>query len=198
MMPSSTRYAQGDTVHQPPPTPTRPPRWGRFIAWTAGAAIAACLAGAGIARLAHHGEGGGPVANPALCKAALTQESRRVMANGGKGPEASTPPACVGLDEKTLNRITSEVISEYLESDQGKKDMDKAVKDGMESALAAPSASTGVSHGRAACKKAIKAQYEPGTAKLKDGARGRPAECAGLSNDQLSRIVTSVIDENTQ
>lgn len=48
-----------------------------------------------------------------------------------------------------------------------------------------------------ACRKAVKAQYEPGTAKLK-GKPGRPKECDGLSDDQLSQIVTSVIEENTQ
>ena len=180
--------------YPPPPSAARPPRWGRFIAWTCAAAVAAFAIAGGVAALAKNDDGGGPIANPAACKAALTQESRRVMANGGKGPEASTPPACVGLDEKTLNRITSEVISEYLESDQGKKDMDKAV----ESALATPSASTGVSHGRAACKKAIKAQYVPGTAKLKDGVQGRPVECAGLSTDEVSAIALEVVSENTR
>jgi len=49
----------------------------------------------------------------------------------------------------------------------------------------------------AACKKAIKAQYEPGTAKLK-GEPGTPKECDGLSDDQLSGIVTRVIEENTR
>lgn len=160
------------------------------------AAVAAFAIAGGIARLTHH-NGSGPVADRSACKAALADNYRKVMANGGKGPTASEPPACVGLDQKTLERITGEVVDEYLNSDQAKKDLGKAFKDGMESALATPSV-TASARGRAACKKAIKAQYEPGTAKLKDGARGRPAECAGLSNDQLSRIVTSVIDENTQ
>ncbi|MFC9282989.1 hypothetical protein [Streptomyces collinus] len=49
----------------------------------------------------------------------------------------------------------------------------------------------------AACKRAIKAQYEPGTAKLK-GKPGTPRECDGLSDDQVSKIVLSVVQENTK
>jgi hypothetical protein len=49
----------------------------------------------------------------------------------------------------------------------------------------------------AACRTAIKAQYEPGTAKLK-GEPERPSECDGLSDDELSKIVTGVIEENTR
>jgi hypothetical protein len=49
----------------------------------------------------------------------------------------------------------------------------------------------------AACRTAIKAQYEPGTATLK-GEPERPSECDGLSTDALSKIVTGVIEENTR
>jgi hypothetical protein len=46
------------------------------------------------------------------------------------------------------------------------------------------------------CKAAIREQYEPGTAIL-TGAPTTPPECAGLSADELSQIVTDVIAENT-
>lgn len=49
----------------------------------------------------------------------------------------------------------------------------------------------------AACRKAVKAQYEPGTAKLK-GSPSRPKECDGLSDAEMSKIVLSVVQENTQ
>jgi hypothetical protein len=49
----------------------------------------------------------------------------------------------------------------------------------------------------AACRKAIEAQYEPGTATLK-GDPKRPKECDGMSDDQVSRIALNVIEENTQ
>jgi hypothetical protein len=46
----------------------------------------------------------------------------------------------------------------------------------------------------AACKRAIKAQYVPGTVQLK-GKPERPKECDGLSTDQVSGIAGSVIEE---
>ncbi|MGW5477684.1 hypothetical protein [Streptomyces sp. NPDC004008] len=46
----------------------------------------------------------------------------------------------------------------------------------------------------AACRKAIKAQYVPGTVQLK-GKPERPKECDGLSTDQVSSIAESVIEE---
>jgi hypothetical protein len=55
---------------------------------------------------------------------------------------------------------------------------------------------TPVIHSRAACKAAIKAQYVPGTARLK-GKPHRPEQCADVSNDGLSTIVMNVIAENT-
>lgn len=58
-------------------------------------------------------------------------------------------------------------------------------------------APTHVATGKAACRKAIKAQYEPGTAKLK-GKPGTPKECDGLTTDEVSRIALSVIEENTR
>ena len=58
-------------------------------------------------------------------------------------------------------------------------------------------APTHVATGKAACRKAIKAQYVPGTAKLK-GKPGTPKECDGLSTDEVSAIALSVIQENTQ
>jgi hypothetical protein len=49
----------------------------------------------------------------------------------------------------------------------------------------------------AACRKAIKAQYEPGTLTLK-GKPERPKECDGLSTDQVSSIALSVVEEITK
>lgn len=49
----------------------------------------------------------------------------------------------------------------------------------------------------AACRKAIKAQYIPGTVQLK-GKPERPKECDGLSTDEVSKIALSVIEENTR
>jgi hypothetical protein len=122
----------GGTMHPssypPPPPAARPPRWGRFIAWTCAAAVAAFAIAGGVAALTKDDDGDGPVASPAACKAALADNYRKVMANGGKGPTASEPPACVGLDQKTLERSTGEVVDEYLKSDQAKKDFGRLLE----------------------------------------------------------------------
>lgn len=181
----------GETMHQPPyPPAPRQLRWGRFLAWTIGAAVAACLIGGGIARVAHRDDGGGPLANRAMCKAALSDRYRKVMANGGKRPKASSPPACVGLDEKTLEQITGEVFSEYLKSDQAKTDVDKALKDGMESALATPSASTSVSP---ECRAWIVKEIQDSSDSV-DGASGLKA-CGDLSDAELQAAIDQVTKE---
>lgn len=174
-------------MHQPaypPPAAPRPPRWGRFIAWTALAAVAALGAGVGVAHLAHSGDSG-LAANRAGCKAALAVNYRKAMANGGKGPTASEPPACVGLDTKTLERITGEVVDEYLKSDQAKKDLGKAFEDGMKSVM--PSASTSVSP---ECRTWIKAELLDDTDEI-DATPGYQA-CGDLSGDDLQAAIDAV------
>lgn len=59
---------------------------------------------------------------------------------------------------------------------------------------ATPATTVRPATGKAACRKAIKAQYDPDTLQLK-GKPGRPAECAGLSTDEVSALAVSVIDE---
>lgn len=85
--------------------------------------------------LAACGNGDGPVASPKACKAKLAENYSKAMANGGKGPTPEPPTACAGLDDKTLQRITGEVISEYLKSDQAKKDFGDAFNKGMQQGL---------------------------------------------------------------
>jgi hypothetical protein len=77
-------------------------------------------------------------ANPAACKTALAANYREAVSNGPDGPTMAAPAACSGLDEATLKRITGEVISEYLESDQADEDLGRLLEEGMESAAATP------------------------------------------------------------
>jgi hypothetical protein len=164
--------------HPQPPTP-KPFNWGRWAAWTALAAAVAFLTVGGITRLAHHDAPTPAAANPAACKNALAANYRKAMTD----PAATTPAApaaCAGLDEETLKRITGEVVSEYLDSSREPAHEPTATATGAE-----------------ACRAAIKAQYEPGTAKLKS-TPSRPAECAGLSDDEVSQIVLDVIADNTR
>ncbi len=125
-------------MHQPypPPSPARPPRWGRFAAWTVALAAAAFAVGLGVAALTKN-DGGQPTANPTVCKAELAANYRRTMANPG-GPTASAPPACLGLDEATLERLVGEVVNEYLGSDQAKRDWERIFEEALASATASP------------------------------------------------------------
>jgi hypothetical protein len=118
------------------PPPPRPPRWGRFAAWTGAAAVAAFAIGGGLAVVVNDDDGTAP--DPAACKTALTANYREAMAAGPDAPTPAAPPACTGLDEATLKRITGEVVAEYLGSDQAKEDLRRAFEEGMESAAASP------------------------------------------------------------
>lgn len=122
--------------HPPTPptwTPPPPPRWGRFTAWTGAAAIAAFAIGGGIATLTDRDS-----ANPAACKTALAENYQKAVANGPGGPTMPAPPACAGLSHTELRRITEEVFSEYLDSDQADEDMERLIREAMESAAAQP------------------------------------------------------------
>jgi hypothetical protein len=129
-------------------------------------------------------------ASPAACKTVLADNYRKVMADGGKGPEQKQPPECVGLDTKTLKRITGEVISEYLDSEQAKKDLGKAFEDGMASALPTPSASASVSP---ECREWIGKELLDGSSSV-DGTAGYAA-CGDLSDAEMQAAVDRVEKE---
>ncbi|MEU3161800.1 hypothetical protein ABZ753_31010 [Streptomyces griseoincarnatus] len=121
----------------PPPSAAQRPRWGRFAAWTAVAAIAAFAVGGGIAII--NDDSGQPIANPTACKEALYEHAREAMAAGEKATPATALPApCAGLDQVTLKRITGEVIAEYWKSPEADKAVEDAVREAVESAAAAP------------------------------------------------------------
>lgn len=126
-------------MHQPaypPPTPPRPPRWGRFTAWTMVAAAAAFAIGGGVAHLAKDG-GGSSIASPAACKKAMTARFQEAMEDPGASPKPE-PPACVGLDEATLEKIGGEVMSEYTASPEAEKAFEEQWRKALESATATP------------------------------------------------------------
>ncbi|MFE9432168.1 hypothetical protein [Streptomyces sp. NPDC006640] len=55
------------------------------------------------------------VADPAACKAAMTKQFKVAAAAGENATPASRPTACVGLDDKTVQRLATEVMSEQVE-----------------------------------------------------------------------------------
>jgi hypothetical protein len=167
----------------PPPAPRR--RWPRVLAW----AVALTVLGVGIgwgAVLLTKDDGAS--ASPTACKTVLAANYRKVMANGGKGPEQKQPAECGGLDAKTLKKITGEVISEYLDSDQAKKDLNKAFEDGVKSALPTPSA--GVS---SECREWIAGEIQDGSSSI-DGTAGY-AVCGDLSDAEMQAAIDGVVKE---
>lgn len=117
----------------PPPLQPARPRWGRFAAWTAGAAIAAFAIGGGLAVLLDD-DGGEPIASETACREAVVKSMRENAAAGTDAPAASAPAACYGLDKATLERIAGEVVTEYLDSPEAEKVVEDAMREAMESA----------------------------------------------------------------
>lgn len=121
-----------------PPPPPPPPRkkHGAAIAWFVVACVAAALTGGGVAIATKDGNDGGgdSFANPVACKTALAENYREAVAAGPDAPTASAPPACVGLDRAALERITGEVVAEFLESPEA----EQLFEDGLESGLPSP------------------------------------------------------------
>lgn len=144
---------------------------------TALALLAACtLALAGCS----HTGGNATVADPAACKTALAANYRKAMADGGNGPEQKQPAACVGVDAKTLKKITGEVVSEYLDSDQASKDLASVV----------PTPSESVSP---KCRAWIAKEIQDSSSSI-DSAAGYAA-CGDLSDDELKKAIDEVEKE---
>ncbi|MFE1882654.1 hypothetical protein [Streptomyces diastatochromogenes] len=130
-------------------------------------------------------------ADPQACKAAMAEGYRKAMAEGGKGPDQKRPAACKGVDDKTAQRLAGEVVKEYLDSDQAKKDVNKAFEDSIEQqASATPSPSTSVSP---ECQAWIKKELQDSSESV-DGKTG-VAACGDLSDDELQAAIDQVTKE---
>lgn len=154
------------------------------LTWFAAACVAAALAGGGAALLTRGDSGGESIADPAACKAKLTENYRKVMANGAKGPTQKSPTACAGLDEETLNRMTGEVIGEYLDSDQAERDVASLLPSPLGSASASVSPE---------CRTWIKAELLDDTEEI-DATPGYDA-CGHLSGEELQAAIDAVTEE---
>lgn len=117
----------------PPPLPARP-RWGRWAAWTAGAALAAFAVGGGLAVLLD--DGSEPIASETACRDGLRENMTKAAADGADSSPLPAPAACYGLDQATLERITGEVMAEYLDSPEAEKAFEDAMREALESAAA--------------------------------------------------------------
>lgn len=138
----------------------------------------ACLAVTGCSRAG----GNATIADPAACKSALADNYRKAVAAGGKAPEQKRPAACVGLDAKTLEKITGQVISEYLDSSQASKDL--------ASAIPTPSVSAGVSK---ECREWIAKEIQDSSSSI-DATAGYAA-CGDMSDAKLQKAIDEVEKE---
>lgn len=129
-----------------------------------------------------HAGGSSTIADPGACKSALADNYRKAVRAGGKGPAEKRPAACVGLDAKTLEKITGQVISEYLESDQASKDV--------ASAIPTPSLSSGVS---AKCRDWIAKEIRDSSSSI-DATAGYAA-CGDVSEAQMQKAIDEVEKE---
>ncbi|SEF07239.1 hypothetical protein [Streptomyces sp. Ag109_O5-10] len=55
-------------------------------------------------------------ADPAACKAAMVKDFKKAAAQGDKATPADRPTACDGLDDKTVQKLATEVISEQVDN----------------------------------------------------------------------------------
>ncbi|MFE2302176.1 hypothetical protein ACFXAW_28765 [Streptomyces sp. NPDC059445] len=60
------------------------------------------------------GGSGAANADPTACKAALTAEFKKGAAAGDQATPADRPTACDGLDDKTVQRLATEVLNEQI------------------------------------------------------------------------------------
>ncbi len=59
----------------------------------------------------------------AACKAAMTKAFDDAMAAGEQAEESERPAACNGIDDKSLERLVSDVTTEYIEGEQAAEDL---------------------------------------------------------------------------
>lgn len=91
------------------PQPQRPFHWGRWALWTLTAAVLA-FAGFGALGYALRDDSG----DPAACKAAMRADFQRAIAAGADAPTSDRPAACNGIDDATVQRYASELVTEQL------------------------------------------------------------------------------------
>ena len=165
----------------PPPPPRR--KWPRVLVWVLALPVLGVVIGGGAALLTKDDSS----ASPAACKRVLAANYQKAVADGGKGPDQKKPAACAGLDTKTLKKITGEVLSEYLASEQAEKDLGKAFEDGVASAMATPSASASISP---ECREWIGKALLDDSSSV-DGAAGYAA-CGDLSDAEMQAAIDGV------
>ncbi|MER6531677.1 hypothetical protein [Streptomyces sp. NPDC001508] len=138
-------------------------------------------------------------AGPEACKAALKEQASKAAKND---EEDGRPAECDGLDNTTLRRLTGEVITEWMKSDEADKIADDALKDAFGdgipvSELSAPTTTeptpTAVTGVFAACRAWLEQTLRDST----DEGAGttEPGACGTLTDDEMHQAVEQIIDD---
>lgn len=132
---------------------------------------------------------GSTVADEAACKKAMTAQYKEAAAKGDKAPEGTKPQACQGIDDKTLQKLAGEVMSEYLESGEFGKQVEDSVKDSAESAFPEPTGPE-ISDD---CRAWIKSELLDSTDDI-DATAGYGV-CGNLSTEEMDQAINAIVDE---
>lgn len=122
-------------------------------------------------------------ADPAACKAAMVQQLKDATEDGEKG---TRPPACKGLDDKTLERLAGKATNEWLDSDAA----DQAVEDAIESQSPEPDPTAQLSD---ECRAWIENELLDSSDSI-DATDGYSV-CGDLSEEELDQAIEQVTDD---
>ncbi|MFJ9020791.1 hypothetical protein ACIRPU_12525 [Streptomyces sp. NPDC102259] len=151
------------------------------------AACAALLALAALTGCSDTDSGSDDVA---ACKTAMAKQLEQGVAartNASPMPTGSRPPACAGVDDATLTRLTGEVTTEWLDSDQA----DKVAEDALKSAT--PAAVPTGPEISADCRAWIERELLDSSDSI-DATAGSSA-CGDMSDAELDAAIEAVTDD---
>lgn len=139
-----------------------------------------------------------------LLTAGLLLTACTSSSNGGRPDDTATPPATTAatpsVDTAGLIAACKTAIAAGLDTGSGAPQCKALSKSDYLKALHAVDADAQKAFkgdtDEMACYDALKAQYEPGTARL-TGAPTEPPACLGLPTDRVSEIATAVLEGQT-
>lgn len=129
-------------------------------------------------------------ANPEACKAALAERFDAAMAKEGIG---SPPPACAGLASKTLERITGEVMKDWMASPEGEKYFEESFEQGVEDAIGSATPDPTTADISDECRSWIEDELLDSSDSV-EATAGQNA-CSDLSDEEMDQAIEQVTDE---
>lgn len=121
--------------------------------------------------------GGDAKADPSACKAAMRKQLQDGITAGATATPGTRPSQCDGIDDKTLQKYASDLVSDQL---------NKAV----ESAIPDATETDGIT---ADCRAWIESELRD-TSDSVDGAAGQDA-CGYMSKDELDQAIDTVTND---